>query len=194
MVKQKDKFLESEGDAWFERNINAIENKKLPEEDAILSEIQKLPLPQTVNRYNVLEIGCSNGYRLEWLSKKMGYRCKGVEPSEKAVAFACQMGLEVYQGTADNLPFQDKCFDIVVLGFCLYLCDRDDLFRIAQEADRVLVNPGWLIIHDFFSPTPLVKQYHHFPGLFSFKMDYRELFTWHPAYCHVTLVMSYNIM
>lgn len=112
----------------------------------------------------------------------MGYQCKGIEPSEKAVAFARQKGLEVYQGTADNLPFPDKSFDIVIFGFCLYLCDRDDLFRIAQEADRVLNNPGWLIILDFFSPTPVMKPYHHLQGLYSFKMDYRSLFTWHPAY------------
>lgn len=112
----------------------------------------------------------------------MGCQCKGIEPSVEAVALARQNGLEVYQGTAGSLPFPDKSFDIVIFGFCLYLCDRDDLFRIAQEADRVLMNPGWLIIHDFFSPTPLEKVYHHLPELFSFKMDYRKLFTWHPAY------------
>jgi len=73
-------------------------------------------------------------------------------------------------------------FDIVVFGFCLYLCDREDLFRIAQEADRVLKPDGWLIIHDFFAKTPTRREYHHKPGLFSYKMDYRRLFDWHPAY------------
>ena len=50
------------------------------------------------------------------------------------------------------------------------------------EADRVLQSPGWLLIHDFYSPAPSKREYHHRAGLFSHKMDYRTLFTWHPAY------------
>ena len=112
----------------------------------------------------------------------MGYQCTGIEPSKKAVNEAKQKGLNVVEGTADNLPFQDNSFDIVIFGFCLYLCDREDLFRIAYEADRVLKNPGWLIIHDFFSIYPTKNPYHHVPGMFSYKMDYKTMFTWHPAY------------
>lgn len=86
------------------------------------------------------------------------------------------------QGTAEQLPYADQSFEIVIFGFCLYLCDREDLFRIACEADRVLKSPGWLLIHDFYSPTPSKHDYRHYAGLFSYKMDYRTLFTWHPAY------------
>ena len=88
----------------------------------------------------------------------------------------------VQQGTADILPFDDQRFDIVIFGFCLYLCDREDLFRIASEADRVLRMPGWLFIRDFFSSMPRAKTYHHRPGVLSYKMDYRTLFNWHPDY------------
>jgi len=115
-----------------------------------------------------------------------GFDCYGVDPSSEAVKFAKQRGLDARQGTAESLPFDDSAFDIVVFGFCLYLCDRDDLFRIASEADRVLKNPGWLLILDFFSPTPTKREYHHRSGLFSYKMDYRTLFTWNPAYTTVT--------
>lgn len=45
MTQQKNTFLESEGDAWFERNSGVIEKRKLPEEDVILAEILKLPPP-----------------------------------------------------------------------------------------------------------------------------------------------------
>src|SRR5207253_396680 len=83
---------------------------------------------------------------------------------------------------AEQLPFDDKKFDIVIFGFCLYLCDREDLFRIASEADRVLKNPGWLLILDFYSPAPLKRDYHHRSGLFSYKMDYRTLFLWNSSY------------
>ena len=69
-----------------------------------------------------------------------------------------------------------------MFGFCLYLCDSEDLFRIAYEADRVLRDPGWLLILDFYNPTLLKREYRHHAGVFSYKMDYRSLFTWNPAY------------
>ncbi len=110
------------------------------------------------------------------------FECYGVDPSAKAVEAAKEKGVEASQGTADQLPFDDQSFDIVIFGFCLYLCDREDLFRIACEADRVLKNPGWIVILDFYSETPLRREYHHHLGMFSYKMDYRKLFMWNPGY------------
>ena len=78
--------------------------------------------------------------------------------------------------------FPDGIFNIVVFGFCLYLCDREDLFKISFEANRVLKNQGWIIIQDFYTPMPLKRRYKHTKGIYSFKMDYRKLFDWHPHY------------
>lgn len=130
----------------------------------------------------LLEVGCGEGKRLRWITQNLGLQCYGVEPSEKAVALASTKTVQVIQGTADRLDFENQIFDFVVFGFCLYLCDRDELFQIAKEADRVLKPNGWLVIHDFFSETPVAREYHHLPGLFSYKMDYRKLFDWHPDY------------
>jgi ubiquinone/menaquinone biosynthesis C-methylase UbiE len=130
----------------------------------------------------VLEIGCSDGSRLKWLKESLGFECYGIDPSTQAVQVASSRGITAEIGTANNLPFDDNMFDIVIFGFCLYLCDREDLFRIAAEADRVLKSPGWLLIEDFYSPIPLKREYHHRNGLFSYKMDYRTLFTWSPSY------------
>ena len=90
------------------------------------------------------------------------------------------------------MPFGSDSFDIVIFGFCLYLCDREDLFRIAQEADRVLKKKSWLIINDFFSQTPTSSNYRHKAGLYSFKMDYRKLFDWHPAYTCFTHQLDHH--
>jgi ubiquinone/menaquinone biosynthesis C-methylase UbiE len=130
----------------------------------------------------VLEIGCGDGTRLAWIRNNLNADCYGIEPSAQAVAAACVKGINARQGTADTLPFDNQFFDIVIFGFCLYLCDRGDLFRIASEADRVLRSPGWLMVLDFFNPTQKAREYHHRTGVQSYKMDYRRLFIWHPDY------------
>ncbi|MFZ4536857.1 hypothetical protein [Propionivibrio sp.] len=38
-MKQKDIFLQSEGDAWFARNQQGIAIRKLPDDDPLLCEI-----------------------------------------------------------------------------------------------------------------------------------------------------------
>ena len=106
----------------------------------------------------------------------------GVEPSRAAASAAVDRDLPVKVGTADHLDYEAGSFDFVVFGFCLYLCDPADLFRISAEADRVLKADGWIILHDFFAKSHLRNPYHHVEGLMSHKMDYHTLFSWHPHY------------
>jgi ubiquinone/menaquinone biosynthesis C-methylase UbiE len=185
-MQQKDIFLRSEADAWFERNQQSVAKRNFETDDPVTAatvEIAHLPEYADRNeRIQILEIGCGEGRRLSWLSEDLGADVFGVEPSAMAVEQACSRGVKAQRGTADNLPFEKIKFDILIFGFCLYLCDRQDLFRIAQEADRVLKPDAWLVINDFFAPTPVRREYHHKPGVFSYKMDYRALFDWHPAY------------
>lgn len=180
-MRQKDAFLAGEGDAWFERNASAGQSDRLPEGDRLVRELLTLTSP-ALSGASVLEIGCGEGRRLGWLKEHAGSRCSGIEPSTRAVDAAMSRGVDAKVGTADQLPFADSEFDIVIFGFCLYLCDRSDLFRVACEADRVLKSPGWLLIQDFYSPDAAKRKYHHREGLFSYRLDYRSLFLWHPAY------------
>jgi len=181
-MKQKDAFLSAEGDAWFARNVSGRDVRGIDESDPVLVEVLKLTSPAPGPGVSVLEIGCGDGARLVWLKEHRGCNCHGIDPSARAIDVAIQHGVAGQRGTAEHLPFADGMFDIVVFGFCLYLCDREDLFRVACEADRVLKNPGWLVILDFYSPAPLERAYRHRAGIHSYKMDYRSLFTWHPAY------------
>ena len=123
---------------------------------------------------------------------RLGLRCNSPEGirgenetfSSHSIQRGCaqSLGVRAIHGTADILPYDDSSFDIVIFGFCLCWCDREDLFRIVFEADRVLKDQGWLIVHDFYSPMPIRREYHHKAGVYSFKMDYRRLFDWHPGY------------
>lgn len=185
-MKQKEIFLSSEGDAWFARNKASLAEKYArPHDDPVLRELSDL-LHDADRGTRILEVGCGDGGRLAYLASRYGADCVGLDPSADAAAAARASGIQVIQGTAESLPFDGRAFDVVIFGFCLYLCDRDDLFLIAAEADRVLRSPGWLVIYDFFSPSPTARPYRHRLGVQSYKMDYRSLFTWHPGYVCVT--------
>lgn len=185
-MKQKDVFLQSEADAWFSRNSESANNRDFTT-DPICQLIMELGPQRTGNQdqCKLLEVGCGEGRRLSWIKQQISADVYGIEPSGKAVEKALELTVNAAQGTADKLPYDDGMFDILVFGFCLYLCDIDDLFKIAYEADRVLKSEGWLIIHDFHADMSRLIPYHHKPGIFSHKMDFAKLFDWHPSYhCH----------
>lgn len=178
MSLQKDVFMDTEGDAWFRRNQAALDSRDWSG-DPVCRKLGTLDLEQPAR---VLEIGCGDGSRLRFLHARYGHEVHGVDPSQEGVSKALGRGVQAIKATADALPFSDKSFDVVIFGFCLYLCDDTDLFRIAYEADRVLADAAWLLILDFEARAPFYKPYHHVPGIQSRKMDYKSMFMWHPAY------------
>jgi ubiquinone/menaquinone biosynthesis C-methylase UbiE len=179
LSRQKDTFLSAEGDAWFRRNETALAAYDWSH-DPVCRTIESLP--RSNEPFRLLEIGCGDGARLQYLAGNEGFKVCGIEPSQLAVTKAQERGIQVTRATADALPFADSSMDIVVFGFCLYLCDDRDLFKIAHEADRVLASVGWLLILDFEARAPTYKAYHHREGILTRKMEYAPMFTWHPAY------------
>ncbi len=180
--KQKDIFLESEGDNYFERNHLSLQNKEMGLKDPIISALSDLIKKNENNNLQLLEIGCGEGKRLQWISQNYNIKCFGIDPSTKAVETANSNNVSVLKGTADQLKYDNEKFDFVIFGFCLYVCDRDDLFQIAKETDRVLKKSGYIIIRDFFSTIPSSTFYSHNVNVLTYKMDYRKLFDWHPHY------------
>ncbi len=185
-MSQKDIFLASEGDAWLARNGGARDYAR----DPVLAKVVELEPGRSLT---VLEIGCGDGSRLQYLAKVRGHEVHGIDPSAAAVARAVEKGVHALQATADRLPFEAARFDLVIFGFCLYLWDVVDLFRIAQEADRVLRASGWLVIHDFYARAPRYRDYHHYAGVQSRKMDYKAMFTWHPSYTLASEEITHHV-
>ena len=181
--RQKEIFLASEADAWYERNREALARQDRGQDPICRAVMEFARGVKTGGApLSIMEVGCGEGLRLSWLGKELGAQVHGIEPSAKAVAAAQARGVDAKRGTADSLPFEDASFDIVLFGFCLYLCDPEDLFRVAAEADRVLKATSWLVVCDFFASAHTSRPYHHTAGVMSNKMDFRKLFDWHPAY------------
>lgn len=178
-MKQKEIFMQSEGDAWYQRNKETLSERHLPEGDIVLTEL--VNLFSDFSKLKILEIGCGSGERLSWL-KLQGADVFGIDPSSDAIDAVIDKGISAKIGTADNLPYDENEFDIVIVGFCLYLCDRQDLFLISSEINRVLKSTSWLIILDFYNKNHTSNSYAHHEGVHSFKMDYSSMFTWHPDY------------
>ena len=170
-MKQSEIFLTGEGRAWTERN----KHKLPPAIDPVLNAIKTVGLDPD----NLLEIGCGNGWRLAALEEAIpGTRAYGIDP-----AVTDQRDPQVVYGTANRLPNNwTEQFDLVIYGFCLYLTDREDLFRIASEGDRILADGGHLIVHDFAPEKPCSRPYEHRNGVTSYKMDYSLLWLGNPAY------------
>lgn len=176
---QKTFFEQGEGDAWYDRNRGKLTLERAETDPVVAALRQFGSHPQSV-----LEIGASNGWRLAALQQQFGCRAHGFDPSSEAVAAGreCFPDIHLEVGVADSLAVASNSVDVVILGFCLYLCDPEDLFRIASEVDRVCQSPGIVAIYDFITPFPYRNPYSHKPGLYSHKMDFTQMLTWHPAY------------
>lgn len=178
---QRDIFLEGEGDAWYLRNTvtpDLLDSRI--EHDPVIGAIQ----PLVTENSHIIEVGASNGWRLEALRRSLKAECIGIEPSASAIDDAASHypDIKMYQGTADKLPCNNNIADVLILGFCLYLCDRDDLFQIASECNRVLSDGGLLVIYDFYSDIPYRNPYSYKNDVYSYKMNYSGMFLWNPFY------------
>jgi len=171
-MNQTQVFIEGEADAWFERNkIN------LGQRDMV-SAVLGMP---DFHPKAVLEVGCANGWRLKKLKEKYGCEIAGVDPSVRAVKEAdCP---SVVLGTANRLRFLDGEFDLVIYGFCLYLTDPEDWFKIVAEGDRVLTDGGRIVIHEFSdNERPHAVPYEHAEGVLSYHVNFAGLWLMHPWY------------
>ena len=176
-MSQSEVFRGGEGDNWYLRNIKSMSTRELPLAQKFLFNT----LSHKKSDINsILEIGCSAGHNLQSMCNFFEARGFGVDPSQMAIRDAIdrsknvniKLTCEYEVGTADNLPYLDNIFDLVVFGFCLYLVPREEIKNALSEARRVLKTGGFLAIIDFDVPGSVTNPYIHAKNVKSFKEDY----------------------
>jgi ubiquinone/menaquinone biosynthesis C-methylase UbiE len=172
---QKEAFLHYEADNYFNRNRGV---SYVPEKDVVI----KLLKEYNYTPQRVLEIGCNTGYRLEAIRDQFGSFVAGIEPSQEAIDKGKEQYPEIQfvRGTADDLStFSNGTFDLIVIGFVLYVVDREMLLKSIAETDRVLKDGGTLMIIDFFTERPIRNAYQHIQEIeaYAYKQNYDEIFT-----------------
>ncbi len=116
----------------------------------------------------ILDVGCGTGYLL----RQLAFRCPhavelaGVDPAPAMIAAARTMApdgrLRWLEGTAEQLPFPEGSFDLVVstTSFDHWADQQVGLVQCA----RVLAPGGWLVLADLFSawlaPTLIASRRH----------------------------------
>jgi ubiquinone/menaquinone biosynthesis C-methylase UbiE len=186
MKTQKEIFSDGEADAYYNRNRQGLVWQRVDQDAAV-----RTLLPLVRPGWRLAEVGCATGNRVATLAEPTGAHMAGVDPSPAAIAEATAVhpGGDFKVGTADTLPWADASVDVLIYGFCLYLCDRRDLFRIAAEGDRVLSENGLLVVVDFLPPHPFRNPYAHLGGVFSYKLDHSRLWSWNPHYIEINRQM-----
>jgi len=128
-------------DDWFENNHDLYE----AELEAVC---QLMPPLEAVG----VEVGVGSGKFAAPLGIEIG-----VEPSEKMAVKARRLGINVYPGIAEDLPFTDGRFDFVLM--VTTICFVDNITKSFREAFRVLKLGGFIIIGFVDKESKLGRQY-----------------------------------
>jgi ubiquinone/menaquinone biosynthesis C-methylase UbiE len=134
-----DKFPEKY-DLWFQLNYYAYQSE--------LHAVKDLLPENGVG----MEVGIGSGR----FAKPLGIK-HGVEPSAEMRMLARSRGIDVIDGVAESLPFNDKQFDFVLM--ITTLCFLDDVGVAFKEVYRVLKRNGFFIIGFVDKDSSLGKLY-----------------------------------
>jgi ubiquinone/menaquinone biosynthesis C-methylase UbiE len=81
----------------------------------------------------------------------------GIEPSGSMSGIASERGVKVIGGVAENLPFKDSVFEVVLI--VTVICFVNDIYKTFEESFRVLSKGGYLVIGMIDCNSPLGQKY-----------------------------------
>jgi ubiquinone/menaquinone biosynthesis C-methylase UbiE len=112
------------------------EGLRAPARVALLEVARVLELClEGIDAERMLDIGTGTGIFAEAFAVK-GLDVTGIDPNPGLIAIARRHAAGTFLvGTAENLPFEDRSFDIVLMGHVLH--ETDDRAKALSEARRV---------------------------------------------------------
>jgi 2-polyprenyl-6-hydroxyphenyl methylase/3-demethylubiquinone-9 3-methyltransferase len=149
--KINNSIYENLGDKWYLAKDDPI---------ALLREESNFRNPwvlETLQKHNrkketshILDLGCGGGFLSNFLSKK-GYKVTGLDSAEDALKVARKFdqtkNVNYIQGSAYNLPFEEKSFDVVcAMDFLEHVESPEE---IIAEISRVLKPGGQFFFYTF---------------------------------------------
>jgi ubiquinone/menaquinone biosynthesis C-methylase UbiE len=121
----------------------------------LADEVAALAVRLAPDATRVLDVGCGSGYLLRELAEKLPAAkiLRGIDAAQRMVEVARVMAsdprLSFTVGVAEDLPYEDACFDLVVSTTSF---DHwHDQQRGLAECARVLESQGHLLVADLFS-------------------------------------------
>ena len=164
-------FQNGEGDQWYKRNKGGLS----PRADFACKLIEDIGIhPQ-----RIAEVGCSNGYRLEYLRQKYNAQCFGYDISKEAIERGREEFPEIHleSGAVHEIPVGDP-FDLVICYGVLCWVDRSRLVQSMGTIDALVRRGGALVIGDFCPDYQQKRRYHHLPNeeVYTYKQNYAAFF------------------
>lgn len=123
--------------------------------------------------YNVLDVGCAKGF----LVKDLMIQCPGLEVfgldiSDYALLHCEQAVIgRLHKGSAINLPFPDKSFDLVLSINTLHNFPRQQVITALSEIERVSKGASFIQVDSYYTPAQkklfeewvLTAEFHDYP-------------------------------
>ena len=173
VIKVQDEIFENgEGNRWFERNASVLYAGKY---DMVTDMIDMCHLSPK----SIMELGCSNGFRLETLREKYDADCYGMDVSSEAISDGEKKFPNIHLTKCSLADAHaDRQFDLVVCNFVLHWIDRKNLFTVVRNIDTFVSGGGTLILGDFLPDFNQKRWYHHLKNerVFTYKQDYAGIF------------------
>jgi len=128
---------------------------------------------------NILEIGCSNGKKLNkyknyFEQKKQLVNCYGIDLSKQAISDGRKRykNLKLKNHSSLQISKLKVKFDLIICGFFLYLLDREYIFKQFDLIFEQLNSSGYLLIVDFDPSFPHHNKSGFNKKLNSYKMNF----------------------
>jgi SAM-dependent methyltransferase len=125
-----------------------------PNEDIIRFCARLIQKQLTHDKYDVkrpvervLDLGCGNGRHAIYFARQ-GFKAAGIDVSEQAIEWARawakreNLDIDFRTGNIENLPFEDKTFDVVVSHGVLDHVHMETARKAAEEVHRILRPKG----------------------------------------------------